>query len=129
MTETESGLGGSERDYGEEALVMIMGGGGIITLDARYRDKLTRRLSRGEGFGFSRALHLYVCVERLGYPGTILGILFWYKRAMLDKITNAEATSGSNHEPRGAGMNGPIAGFRHSPTGGCLSQQVWMLTH
>lgn len=96
MTETESGLGGSERDYGEEALVMIMGGG-IITLDARYRDKLTRRLSRGEGFGFSRALHLYACIERLGYPGTILGILFWYKRAMLDKIMQrqpqAETTS------------------------------------
>lgn len=33
MTETESGLGGPERDYGEEALVMIIMGG-IITLDA-----------------------------------------------------------------------------------------------
>ena len=47
MTDTESGLGGPERDYGEEALVMSMGGG-IITLDAAtIETSLLERLREG----------------------------------------------------------------------------------
>lgn len=66
---TESGLGGPERDYGEEALRLqwaTMGNGNTTTI----QDKLTRLLEGG--FGFSRALHL----ERRGYPRIYPGIIF-----------------------------------------------------
>ena len=79
MTDTESGLGGPERDYGEAALVRIIMAAVYYSGGRYYRDKLTRRVRRGEGFGFSRALHLYTCVSTCVETG-ISCCLFWYTR-------------------------------------------------
>lgn len=65
MTETESGLGGPERDYGEEALVMIIMGG-IITLDAGIEISLLQGFLEGRdsvSAGRCICLRIYMCVE------------------------------------------------------------------